>query len=192
MHGWAVAVTPRQPHAQARRAPARDAEQDGWVTVTLASGATPTTPAFQDGRFEGPARQVQRRCTCRGNVFFPMFPDQKRWRSRSIRGRIPDALENIEIGTFLFSGLNRRQGAHAHGIPFTYLQPGPGRSAARPRPGTGDRPGRSAAASRTLSGVPATRRSAPPGSGSRGSGALPRLRPGAAVDEVAPRRVVVC
>ena len=60
MHGWAVAVTPRQPHARARRATARDAEQDGWVTVTLASGATPTTPPFQDGRFEGswPTRQV--------------------------------------------------------------------------------------------------------------------------------------
>ena len=61
MHGWAVGVTPRQPHAQARRTPARDAEQDGWVTVTLASGATPTTPPFHDGRFEGsrPARQVK-------------------------------------------------------------------------------------------------------------------------------------
>ena len=36
------------------------------------------------------------------------------------QGEDPDALKNVEIGTFLFSGLNRRQGAHAQGILFTY------------------------------------------------------------------------
>ena len=41
-------------------------------------------------------------------------------RSRSTKGEDPDALENVEIGTFLFSGLNREEGAHEHGLLFTY------------------------------------------------------------------------
>ena len=35
-------------------------------------------------------------------------------------GEAPDALTNVEIGTFLFKDLNRRQGAHAQGLVFTY------------------------------------------------------------------------
>ena len=49
-----------------------------------------------------------------------MFPDQEEVEIKVYQGENPDALKNVEIGTFLFSGLNRRQGAHAEGILFTY------------------------------------------------------------------------
>ena len=56
----------------------------------------------------------------RTDVFFSMFPDQEEVEIKVYQGEDPDALKNVEIGTFLFSGLNRRQGAHAQGILFTY------------------------------------------------------------------------
>ena len=56
----------------------------------------------------------------RTDVFFTMFPDQEEVEIKVYQGEDPDALKNVEIGTFLFSGLNRRHGAHAQGILFTY------------------------------------------------------------------------
>ena len=56
----------------------------------------------------------------RTDVFFTMFPDQEEVEIKVYQGEDPDALKNIEIGIFLFTGLNRRQGAHAQGILFTY------------------------------------------------------------------------
>ena len=54
------------------------------------------------------------------DVFFTMFPEQEEAEIKVYQGEEPDALKNVEIGTFLFSGLNRRQGAHAQGLLCTY------------------------------------------------------------------------
>ena len=36
------------------------------------------------------------------------------------QGEDPDALKNVEIGTFMFTGLNQREGAHEQGLLVTY------------------------------------------------------------------------
>ena len=56
----------------------------------------------------------------RTEVFFTMFEDQEEAEIKVYQGEDPDALKNVEIGTFLFKDLNRRQGAHAQGLLFTY------------------------------------------------------------------------
>ena len=56
----------------------------------------------------------------RTDVFFTMFPEQEEAEIKVYQGEEPDALKNVEIGTFLFSGLNRQQGAHAQGLLCTY------------------------------------------------------------------------
>ena len=56
----------------------------------------------------------------RTEVFFTMFEDQEEAEIKVYQGEDPDALKNVEIGTFLFDGLNRRVGAHAQGLLFTY------------------------------------------------------------------------
>ena len=71
-------------------------------------------------------------CTCRSSgatascpatrteVFFTMFEDQEEVDVKVYQGEDPDALKNVEIGNFRFSGLNRRRDAHAQGLLFTY------------------------------------------------------------------------
>ena len=56
----------------------------------------------------------------RTDVFFTMFEDQDEALIKVYQGEDPDALKNVEIGTFLFSGLNRRRDAHEQGVLVTY------------------------------------------------------------------------
>ena len=56
----------------------------------------------------------------RTDVFFTMYEDQETVEIKVYQGEDPDALKNVEIGTFRFSGLNRQKGAHDQGILFTY------------------------------------------------------------------------
>ena len=56
----------------------------------------------------------------RTEVFYTMFEDQEEVEIKVYQGEDPDALKNVEIGTFLFSGLNRRAGARGQGLLFTY------------------------------------------------------------------------
>ena len=56
----------------------------------------------------------------RTDVFYTLFEDQESVEIKVYQGEDPDALRNVEIGTFLFSGLNREQGSHEHGLLFTY------------------------------------------------------------------------
>ena len=56
----------------------------------------------------------------RTEVFYTMFEDQEEVDIKVYQGEDPDALKNVEIGTFLFSGLNRQRDAHEQGLLFTY------------------------------------------------------------------------
>ena len=56
----------------------------------------------------------------RTEVFYTMYEDQEEVDVKVYQGEDPDALKNVEIGTFLFSGLNRRAGAREQGLLFTY------------------------------------------------------------------------
>ncbi|MXY82395.1 MAG: Hsp70 family protein, partial [Gemmatimonadetes bacterium] len=56
----------------------------------------------------------------RTEVFFTMFEDQQTVEIKVYQGEDPDALKNVEIGTFIFDDLNRQQDAHEQGILFTY------------------------------------------------------------------------
>ena len=56
----------------------------------------------------------------RTEVFYTLFEDQEEVEIKVYQGEDPDALKNVEIGTFLFSGLNQREGAHEQGLLFTY------------------------------------------------------------------------
>ena len=56
----------------------------------------------------------------RTEVFFTMFADQETVELKVYQGEDPDALKNVEIGTFIFDDLNQQQDAHEQGILFTY------------------------------------------------------------------------
>ena len=56
----------------------------------------------------------------RTEVFYTLFEDQEEVEIKVYQGEDPDALKNVEIGTFLFSGLNQHQDAHEQGLLFTY------------------------------------------------------------------------
>ena len=56
----------------------------------------------------------------RTEVFFTLYEDQEEVEIKVYQGEDPDALKNVEIGTFLFSGLNQHQDAHEQGLLFTY------------------------------------------------------------------------
>ena len=56
----------------------------------------------------------------RTEVFFTLFEDQEEVEIKVYQGEDPDALKNVEIGTFLFTGLNQSEGAHDQGLLFTY------------------------------------------------------------------------
>ena len=53
-------------------------------------------------------------------TFYTVFEDQDTVKHKVYQGEDPDALKNVEIGTFLFEGLNQQQGARERGIQFTY------------------------------------------------------------------------
>ena len=53
-------------------------------------------------------------------VFFTMYEDQDTVEIKVYQGEDPDALQNVEIGTFIFKDLNQQQGAQEQGILFTY------------------------------------------------------------------------
>ena len=53
-------------------------------------------------------------------TFYTVFEDQDSVKIKVYQGEDPDALKNVEIGTFLFEGLNQEQGARDHGIVMTY------------------------------------------------------------------------
>ena len=56
----------------------------------------------------------------RTDVFFTLFEDQEEAEIKVYQGEDPDALKNVEIGTFLFGGLNQREGARDRGLLVTY------------------------------------------------------------------------
>ena len=56
----------------------------------------------------------------RTEVFFTVHDDQDAVEIKVYQGEDPDALKNVEIGTFRISGLNRQQGARDEGLLFTY------------------------------------------------------------------------
>ena len=56
----------------------------------------------------------------RTEVFFTVHDDQEAVEIKVYQGEDPDALKNVEIGTFRISGLNRQQGARDEGLLFTY------------------------------------------------------------------------
>ena len=53
-------------------------------------------------------------------VFFTMYEQQESVEIKVYQGEDPDALKNVEIGTFLFDDLNQQKGARDQGILFTY------------------------------------------------------------------------
>ena len=53
-------------------------------------------------------------------AFYTVYENQPSAEIKVYQGEDPDALQNVEIGTFLFEGLNRQQGARDRGLLFTY------------------------------------------------------------------------
>lgn len=53
-------------------------------------------------------------------VFFTMHEEQETVEIKVYQGEDPDALKNVEIGTFIFEDLNQQQDAYEQGILFTY------------------------------------------------------------------------
>ena len=56
----------------------------------------------------------------RTEAFFTVTEEQNAAEIKVYQGEDPDALENVEIGSFHFSGLNRQEGAFEQGLLFTY------------------------------------------------------------------------
>ena len=56
----------------------------------------------------------------RTEVFFTVHDDQEAVEIKVYQGEDPDALKNVEIGTFRIVGLNRQEGARDEGLLFTY------------------------------------------------------------------------
>ena len=53
-------------------------------------------------------------------AFYTVYENQPSAEIKVYQGEDPDALQNVEIGTFMFEGLNSRQGARDRGLLFTY------------------------------------------------------------------------
>ena len=53
-------------------------------------------------------------------VFYTMSAEQDAVEIQVYQGEDPDALKNVEIGTFFFTGLNQQTNAQGQGILFTY------------------------------------------------------------------------
>ena len=105
----------------------------------------------------------------RTEVFFTLFEDQEAVEIKVYQGEDPDALKNVEIGTFLFTGRTsgRTPTSRACSSPTASISTGCCTSTR----GNGRPAGNCAASSRTPSGARATRRWARRGNGSPRSGA---------------------
>jgi len=53
-------------------------------------------------------------------AFYTVYENQQSVKIKVYQGESRDALQNVEIGTFLFEGLNRERGAYDRGLLFTY------------------------------------------------------------------------
>ena len=53
-------------------------------------------------------------------AFYTVYENQQSVEIKVYQGESRDALQNVEIGTFLFGGLNRERGAYDRGLLFTY------------------------------------------------------------------------
>ena len=53
-------------------------------------------------------------------AFYTVYENQPSAEIKVYQGEDRDALQNVEIGTFMFEGLNRQQGARDRGLLFTY------------------------------------------------------------------------
>ena len=53
-------------------------------------------------------------------AFYTLYEDQQAVEIKVYQGEDRDALQNVEIGTFRFEGLNQQRGAHDRGMLFTY------------------------------------------------------------------------
>ena len=53
-------------------------------------------------------------------AFYTVYENQPSAEIKVYQGEDRDALQNVEIGTFLFEGLNSQRGAHDRGLLFTY------------------------------------------------------------------------
>ena len=53
-------------------------------------------------------------------AFYTVYEEQRSAEIKVYQGEHRDALQNVEIGTFLFEGLNRQQGARDRGLLYTY------------------------------------------------------------------------
>ena len=56
----------------------------------------------------------------RTEAFFTVFAEQEAVEIKVYQGEDPDALKNVEIGSFHFADLNRRASAYDEGLLFTY------------------------------------------------------------------------
>ncbi len=56
----------------------------------------------------------------RTEAFFTVFEEQEAVEIKVYQGEDPDALKNVEIGSFRFAGLNRHRSAYDQGLLFTY------------------------------------------------------------------------
>ncbi len=56
----------------------------------------------------------------RTEAFFTVYAEQEAVEIKVYQGEAPDALKNVEIGSFHFAGLNRRPSAYDEGLLFTY------------------------------------------------------------------------
>ena len=56
----------------------------------------------------------------RTESFYTLHEMQEAAEIKVYQGEHRDALQNVEIGTFLFKGLNRQRGAHDRGLLYTY------------------------------------------------------------------------
>ena len=56
----------------------------------------------------------------RTEAFFTVTEEQEAVEVKVYQGEDPDALKNVDIGSFHFSGLNRERGAYDQGLLFTY------------------------------------------------------------------------
>ena len=106
----------------------------------------------------------------RTDAFFTVTEDQEAVEINVYQGEDPDALKNVEIGSFRFSGLNRRRDAYDQGLLFTYHLDLDGLLEVHAVE-RGHRGGRAAVWSRTPWGVPPRRRSPRRRRGSTGCGA---------------------
>ncbi len=107
----------------AQRQATREAgEIAGLEVVRIINEPTAAALSYESGahEFVPLIRRNSKLPATRTEVFFTVLPDQEEVEVKVYQGENPDALKNVEIGTFQFTGLNKTQDAHAQGLLFTY------------------------------------------------------------------------